>query len=263
MSLGTLWGFPLPRRRSDVCHFSIWAESIKFFMIIPAALVWWWMGCMGGRTLSMRSVPCRRRPQTIDSNFLLHKCGRSAASLAGAPHFMNGCCCGCGLCSKFIDPTSHPGSQRVGVLEQFEFSTARIVIVCSTDKGYFWLFGLPLSSTRSTIRWRGGTARGVDNLQAEEKEKPSATNSRVVVSGEANWQAVWELDTNPSVHTMTSRKLFHEPWTTSEFYTSMMVILGSPWNSHWLIGVCKRILKVDKSPASISNLSRNKEKISP
>lgn len=23
------------RGRSDVCHFSIWAESIKFFMIIP------------------------------------------------------------------------------------------------------------------------------------------------------------------------------------------------------------------------------------
>ena len=25
------------RGRSDVCHFSIWAESIKFFMIIPSS----------------------------------------------------------------------------------------------------------------------------------------------------------------------------------------------------------------------------------
>lgn len=68
-----------------------------------------WKDTLGG--LFVDIVP----PKAIDSNFLLHKCGRSEAAsfAAGAPHFMNGCYCGCGLCSKFIDPTRQAGSQSL------------------------------------------------------------------------------------------------------------------------------------------------------
>ena len=80
------------RGRSDVCHFSIWAESIKFFMIIPLspppALVCSaasWVGGHSWRVVCRHRLPLRR---SIVISYCINAVGRRRRLLRRGRHIL-------------------------------------------------------------------------------------------------------------------------------------------------------------------------------